>query len=687
MPSEVHPLAQSLANLLRSNEITHVDIVSYVSSFEALRDLGVLRPRGCTRILLVPPNGITRSDVHKLLEGQVAGQEIRQVDLGRVAELVHLKLIVIRMADGRQFAVTGSANYTKAGTRDNCEFSVLFELQPDYASTVTALFDGLWEHGSQDVNPDAFASVTSEEREHNERLVLLPFQDEALEKLKQIYDARNGRRGALLSLPTGAGKTIIAAKFLLDRVLAEPNDYVLWLAPHKELLFQAASTFERMRPFFRCQNLVVPDESQVVSDTQHENANVAFRTIHDTHRNGSEKAPKVVVIDEAHWGAARSREMLPKLRDRFRDSFFLGLTGTPFRKELSELLGLGYFYGEQVHRERSEIETKTDTRGLRVLATVQPKTKNTGYTIDLDEQSLEALELNDQVLREFNDRKRNRSIAQYWQPEFGRTLVFAVDIDHANALAHAFGEECRDVAIQVVHSGEIPRRVPSVVHPDNGKSLSAEERQRIHKQFRRGDIQILIAVNIYTMGVDFPAVETLFMARPTLSPVVYSQMLGRGLRGPAFGGTESVRVIDFADQIATHDHLRDRIMRFQRFLHWAENSDREFRELKKVFTQCLACKPAQACQQLTGQAGVYRVTTFAGNPIEYRGWRSTTDIGKAVYKGRQDKTIRDYYLVTYLPENDSQRRAEILSKLRLADSLRIGDENFQNPDETRLRAS
>lgn len=647
----------------------------------------MLHQRESTRILLRPQDGIILSDVKKLLEQRVRGQEIRQVDRSRVAELVHLKLIIIRMADGCQFAVTGSANYTMAGTRDNCEFSVLFELQPDYKSEVTALFDDLWEHGSEEVNPDDYASVTSEQREYNERLVLLPFQNEALGKLKQIYDAQNDRRGALLSLPTGAGKTIIAAKFLLDRVLAEPDDYVLWLAPHKELLSQAASTLERMRPFFRCQGLLVPDENQVVCDAQGERVNVAFRTIHAADRNGSERVPKVVVIDEAHWGAALSREMLPKLRDRFRKSFFLGLTGTPFRKELSELGDLGHFYGELVHHERSEIENATDARGQRVLATVQHKIEDTGYNIDLDEQTLEALELNEQALRKFNEGKRNRSIAAHWQPEFGRTLVFAVDIDHANTLAHAFGEECRDVAIQVVHSGEIPGRVPSVVHPANGRSLSAEERQGIHKQFRRGDIQILISVNIYTMGVDFPAVETLFMARPTLSPVVYSQMLGRGLRGPAFGGTESVRVIDFADQIDAHDHLRDRIMRFQRFLHWAEDSDREFRELNEVLAQCLTCKPAQACQQLTGQAGVYRVTTPSGNPIEYRGWRSTTDIGKAVSKGRQDKNIRDSYFVTYVLENDSQRRTETLSKLRLADNLRIGDENFQKSDERRLRAS
>jgi superfamily II DNA or RNA helicase len=640
--------------------------VSYRTDFEALRELGVLHPRENTRILLIPPSGITQSDVKKLLDRQVAGQEFRQVDLSRVAELVHLKLIIMRKADGRQFAVTGSANYTKAGTGNNCEFSVLFELQPDYKSAVTALFDDLWERGSQEVKPDDYASVTSEEREHRERLVLLPFQDKAVEELKRSYDARNGLSGTLLSLPTGAGKTIIAAKFILDRVLAGPGDYVLWLAPHEELLFQAASTFERMRPFFRCQDLVVPDENQVVGHTQDKGSNVAFQTIQADHRSGSGRTPKVVVIDEAHWGAAFSRKMLPELRDRYRDSFFLGLTGTPFRKELSELQGLRHFYGGLIHHERSAIESETDVRGRRVLATVQSKTKDTGYKIDLDELTLEAAELNDQALRKFNGKIRNRFIAKYWQSAFGKTLVFAVSIDHANALAIAFGEEWPDVPIQVVHSGEIPRRVPSRVSPSNGRSLTAHDRQSIHQQFRRGDIQILIAVNIYTMGVDFPAVETLFMARPTLSPVVYSQMLGRGLRGPAFGGTEFVRVIDFVDQVSSHQHLCNRIMQFQLERNWVGVRDKEIAEMKKLSAQCQKCTPAEARQQLMGQPGVYRVTTRSGNQIDYRDWRSISDIGKAVSKGRQDKTIRSYDIVAYVLEDDGKRRDEILSKLRLA---------------------
>ena len=59
MPLGVHPLAQALADLLRRDDITCVDVVSYRTDFAALRELGVLHPRESTRILLVPPCGIT----------------------------------------------------------------------------------------------------------------------------------------------------------------------------------------------------------------------------------------------------------------------------------------------------------------------------------------------------------------------------------------------------------------------------------------------------------------------------------------------------------------------------------------------------------------------------------------------------------------------------------------------------
>ena len=69
------------------------------------------------------------------------------------------------------------------------------------------------------------------------------------------------------------------------------------------------------------------------------------------------------------------------------------------------------------------------------------------------------------------------------------------------------------------------------------------------EQFRSGEIRVLCNFGVLTTGFDAPKIDVLCIARPTTSIVLYSQMLGRGLRGPAIGGTERCQVIDVKDNI------------------------------------------------------------------------------------------------------------------------------------------
>lgn len=349
LPSGPHMLEESLAHLLRDRATTTVDIVSYCADLAALRSLGVLYARVQTRLLLFPPDGMGCNDVKRLLDEKYEGLTFKQVDDSKVRERVHLKLIIFTRTDGRQYVVTGSSNYTKAGTKSrdnaNCELSVLFELHSPNRESVLQLFNMLWEHGSSEVNPDDFGAESIDDQQSESNLILLPFQKKALADLKAEY--KKGASGAILSLPTGAGKTLIAAKFLLDSVLEGVKDYALWIAPHRELLFQAANTFKQLRKFYRFSELTVPNENDVYA-AQPTKGNVKFETLHEAKRDEG-KSPKVVVIDEAHWGASYSCQMLPHIRRKYPDAFFLGLTGTPFRKEVDELFGLNRLFGKLIH--------------------------------------------------------------------------------------------------------------------------------------------------------------------------------------------------------------------------------------------------------------------------------------------------------------------------------------------------
>jgi superfamily II DNA or RNA helicase len=82
----------------------------------------------------------------------------------------------------------------------------------------------------------------------------------------------------------------------------------------------------------------------------------------------------------------------------------------------------------------------------------------------------------------------------------------------------------------------------------SGETRPATRRFLI-EEFREGRISVLCNYGVLTTGFDAPRVRALVIARPTASPVLYEQMIGRGMRGPRFGGTEECLVYDLADNI------------------------------------------------------------------------------------------------------------------------------------------
>ena len=85
--------------------------------------------------------------------------------------------------------------------------------------------------------------------------------------------------------------------------------------------------------------------------------------------------------------------------------------------------------------------------------------------------------------------------------------------------------------------------------------------------FREGEIRALCNYEVLTTGFDAPKVDTVVIARPTSSWIVYQQMVGRGLRGPNFGGTETCDVITLEDRIDTD--MRERVeLGYMKYREW-----------------------------------------------------------------------------------------------------------------------
>jgi superfamily II DNA or RNA helicase len=81
-------------------------------------------------------------------------------------------------------------------------------------------------------------------------------------------------------------------------------------------------------------------------------------------------------------------------------------------------------------------------------------------------------------------------------------------------------------------------------------TTAKHRREHVIEAFRNGDIQVLCNYGVLTTGFDAPNTDEVFISRPTNSVVLYSQMIGRGLRGTTIGGTERCRISDVKDNIS-----------------------------------------------------------------------------------------------------------------------------------------
>ena len=238
----------------------------------------------------------------------------------------------------------------------------------------------------------------------------------------------------------------------------------------------------------------------------------------------------------------------------------IGLTATPFRTAEEERGLLGRIYTDGVKNNAVvhddvgityQISLK-DLINRRILAKPVFECYQTeeqyGRELGLEAwDSIQHLDtLPEDVARQIADSAlRNHLIVDTYlkgQKKYGQTIVFAVNVDHAIALNALFRKE--GIASDYV--------VSSIRDMATGVTISREDNARKEQAYRDGKLQVLINVNILTEGVDFPKTGTVFLARPTVSTILMTQMVGRALRGPAAGGTDTAYIVSFVDDWDEH---------------------------------------------------------------------------------------------------------------------------------------
>ncbi|MCA9168131.1 MAG: DEAD/DEAH box helicase family protein [Planctomycetales bacterium] len=391
-----------------------------------------------------------------------------------------------------------------------------------------------------------------------------PHQSEALRALEAWADANDAPSGGILVLPTGGGKTFTACHFLCRKMLSS-GFKVLWLAHTHHLLEQAYYGLERLTGLvaepqrelrarvvsgtighFPIRSIQASDDFIVASLQSVSNA------VRNNHKSiddfiASANGKLCVVFDEAHHAPAPSyRGLLEQLRARVANLRLLGLTATPTytdekkRGWLKKLFPQGILY--QVTPKELMAAGILSRPILEEAATdVEPDFTDRDYDQwvgthrDLPESIVTSLASN---------RNRNEVIANCYvaqRERYGKTIIFADRWEQCEQL-------CEALALRGVRAGAIYSHVDAPTHGvEARRRRTAAENHQVLSDFRNGDLEVLVNIRMATEGTDVPSVQTVFLTRQTTSQILLTQMIGRALRGPRFGGTESAYIVSFID--------------------------------------------------------------------------------------------------------------------------------------------
>ena len=383
--------------------------------------------------------------------------------------------------------------------------------------------------------------ASSPEGRHDAQLA--DFQQEAVDRLDEHFRAR-GARG-LLCLPTGGGKTRTSLDWLLRTFVAR-RQRVLWITHRVDLLDQVHEEVRGLGWLLRRERADGFSVSRFQGGHDDLSGDLVLASAQTLARRGPTRASLqrdiplgIVVYDEAHRAIAKSTwSAISRLLGE-REVPFLGLTATPFRTESGGTEKLEKNLGAPIYQRT--FKDLVESRFLARPVFIRQHLRSTeGFRVSGEEKGAieRSHELTTSILgRLAREPGRNQEIVEHWlrnRAKFGKTLVFACNVEHADAMARLFQQ--RGVRATALHS-----------------DLPPELRQKRLQQFRESELEVLVNVGILTEGANVPDTKTVLMARPTLSTSLYTQMIGRGARGPkAVPGKTHFFVIDCVDNFDKH---------------------------------------------------------------------------------------------------------------------------------------
>lgn len=322
---------------------------------------------------------------------------------------------------------------------------------------------------------------------------LFDYQEDMKERIEK---ALRLHRSVMAQMPTGTGKTYLLTAVIDSFVSNNPMEKVWIVAHRRELVSQIDETVRKFHSYS------ASNTSSLLSSVKA----VSIQWL-SKHYNEIEEEPGMIVIDEAHHALAKTYKEMWK---RFPKAKFLGLTATPCRlngkgfTDLFDVLVQSWAVPEFISKGRLAtydfVSIKSDGVTQRLIDSLQKR----GADGDYQNKEMDML-LNKKPSIE----RLYRSLEEYAKDRKG--IVYAINISHAQKITKLYQEHG-------VKALAIDSKTPAM------------ERQQDIEAFKKGDIQVLVNVDIFSEGFDCPDVEFVQLTRPTLSLAKYLQMVGRGLR-------------------------------------------------------------------------------------------------------------------------------------------------------------
>nr|WP_278382167.1 DEAD/DEAH box helicase [Clostridium tyrobutyricum] len=406
--------------------------------------------------------------------------------------------------------IIGSSNITQRALKSNVEWNVRVISKKDdsFSCEVLAEYLDLWETTS--VVDDKFLNsyrnflVEIKKNTQNKTLyfnnyeIIKPndMQKRAVENLKRLRDS--GEKTALIIAATGTGKTYLSA---FDVMNCNPKK-MLFLVHREEILRSAESAFSRL---VKNKNKTLGLLTGLSKDLDCDYLFSTIKSMSNYLEHFSSDEFEYIVLDEAHHASSPSYR---RILDYFKPDFLLGMTATPERCDRENIFDIF----------DNNVALEVRLREALELNLVIPF-HYFGIT-DIDSIDLSNVDMKDvdEIVRRLKVNKRVDFIIEKmdfygYDGEQRKCIGFCANIDHAQYMTSEFNK----------------RGIRSVCL--TGKN-SADERKEYIRQLEEdsNELEVIFTVDIFNEGVDIPSINLILMLRPTTSPVIFIQQLGRGLR-------------------------------------------------------------------------------------------------------------------------------------------------------------